>query len=289
MAARAIASATVSFGLVSIPVKLFSSTESSHTIRFNQIHSKDGARVKQQLISSTSGEPVPRDEIVKGYEFAKGQYVLFSPEELKAIEAAATQTIDITEFIPAGRIDRALMEKVYYLGPDKGGARAYRLLSAALRETGRHAIAKYAARGKQYLVVVRPQDEGLVLEQLRYPQELRAFEDIPVDEAQVKDDELKLAIALIEQAASEQFEPADYRDEVRERVLEMIERKVQGEDISLTPSEQPQAKIIDIMDALKASLAASGEDTTKRKPAKRASAKTPRKKATTRKKSAAKK
>jgi DNA end-binding protein Ku len=153
---RAIASATVSFGLVSIPVKLFSSAESSATIRFNQIHKKDGARLKQQMISAKTGDAVPKDEIVKGYEFAKGQYVLFSPDELKAIEEESSHTIDIAEFLPADTVERLYLEKVYYLGPDKGGARAYRLLSEALRKTGRGALAKYSARGKQYLVLVRP-------------------------------------------------------------------------------------------------------------------------------------
>ena len=147
MAMRALASATVSFGLVSIPVKLYSSAESSSTIRFNQIHKKDGSRLKQQLVCAKDGEPVPKDEIVKGYEFAKGQYVLFTPEELKAIEEKATQTIDIAEFVPADQVERIYLDKVYYLGPDKGGARAYQLLARARRETGRAALAKYSARG----------------------------------------------------------------------------------------------------------------------------------------------
>jgi DNA end-binding protein Ku len=275
MSVRALSSATISFGLVSIPVKLYSAAESGHAIRFNQIHKKDGSRIKQQLVSAKTGDVVPRDEIVKGYEFARGQYVLFEPDELQALEAQSTQTIDITEFVHAEQVDRRYLDKVYYLGPDKGGARAYRLLAQALRETGRAALAKYAARGKQYLVMVRPMEDGLVLEQLHYPEELRSFSEVPIEDAEVKPAELDLAKQLIEQAASEEFKPEQYKDEVRERVLELIQRKVEGEDISVTPTEEPEHKVIDIMAALKASLE-SGE----RKPAQRAKEAAPRKKKT---------
>ena len=278
MAMRAISSATISFGLVSIPVKMFSSFESSTTIRFNQIHNKDGSRLKQQMISAKTGEPVPKDEIVKGYEFAKGQYVLFSAEELKAIEEETTHTIDIAEFVPVNEIDRIYLEKIYFLGPDKGGARAYRLLSQALKKSGKAALAKYAARGKQYLVLVRPMDDGLAMEQLHYADEVRSFSEVPIDEAKVKPDELKLALQLIEQAASDGFDPSRYHDEVRARILDLIERKVEGEDITVTPTEEPEHKIIDMMEALKASIAA-GTDS---KPAKRSTKKT-----TTRKKRSA--
>jgi DNA end-binding protein Ku len=266
MPARAISTATISFGLVSIPVKLYSAAESQSALSFNQIHKKDGSRVKQQLINSRSGEVVPREEIVKGYEFAKGQYVLFEPEELKALEAAATHTIDIIEFLKAEQIERQFLDKVYYLGTEKGGARAYKLLAQALGETGRIGIGKYAARGKQYLVMVRPMQNGLVMEQLHYPDELRAFSEVPIEDATVKPAELKLATQLIEQAASDKFEPENYRDEVRERMLELIQRKVEGEDITVAPTAEPEHKIVDIMEALKASLAAGSS----RKPAQQA-------------------
>jgi DNA end-binding protein Ku len=266
MPARALSTATISFGLVSIPVKLYSAAETQSALSFNQIHKKDGARVKQQLISSRSGEVVPREEIVKGYEFAKGQYVLFEPEELKALEATATHTVDIVEFLKSEQIERRYLEKVYYLGPDKGGARAYKLLSQALTETGRIGIGKYAARGKQYLVMVRPMDGGLVLEQLHYPDELRAFSEVPIEDATIKPAELKLAVQLIEQAATEEFKPENYRDEVRERMLSLIQRKVEGEDITVAPTAEPEHKIVDIMEALKASLAAGNA----RKPAQQA-------------------
>lgn len=263
MPARALSAATISFGLVSIPVKLYSAAETQSALSFNQINKKDGARVKQQLVSSRSGDLVPREDIVKGYEFSKGQYVLFEPEELKALEATATQTVDIVEFLKADQIERRYLEKVYYLGPDKGGARAYKLLSMALAETGRIGLGKYAARGKQYLVMVRPMNHGLVLEQLHYPEELRAFSEVPIEEATVKPAELKLAVQLIEQAASDEFKPESYRDEVRERMLALIQKKVEGEDITVAPTAEPEHKIVDIMEALKASLAAGSS----RKPA----------------------
>jgi DNA end-binding protein Ku len=262
-----LSTATISFGLVSIPVKLYSGAEPKSALSFNQIDKKDGARIKQQLVNSRSGEVVPREEIVKGYEFSKGQYVLFEPEELKALEAAATHTIDIVEFLKADQIDRQYLDKVYYLGTDKGGARAYKLLTQALTETGRIGIGKYAARGKQYLVMVRPiGDKGLVMEQLHYPDELRSFAEVPIEDATVKPAELKLATQLIEQAASDKFTPESYRDEVRDRMLELIQRKVEGEDITIAPTLEPEHKIIDIMEALKASLAAGHA----RKPAQQA-------------------
>jgi DNA end-binding protein Ku len=267
MPARALSTATISFGLVSIPVKLYSGAEPKSALSFNQIDKKDGSRVKQQLVNSRSGELVAREEIVKGYEFAKGQYVLFEPDELKTLEAAATHTIDIVEFLKADQIERQYLDKVYYLGTDKGGARAYKLLAQALNETGRIGIGKYAARGKQYLVMVRPMGEkGLVMEQLHYPDELRSFAEVPIEDATVKPAELKLATQLIEQAASEKFTPENYRDEVRDRMLELINRKVEGEDITIAPTAEPEHKIIDIMEALKASLAAGNA----RKPAQQA-------------------
>jgi DNA end-binding protein Ku len=282
MPARALSAATISFGLVSIPVKLYSAAEPRSAISFNQIHRKDGARVKQQLISSRTGEVVAREDIVKGYEFAKDQYVLFEPEELKALEAAATHTIDIVEFLHAGQIERRYLDKVYYLGTDKGGARAYKLLAQVLTDTGRIALGKYAARGKQYLVMVRPLENGLVMEQLHYPDELRSFAEVPIEDAAVKPAELKLATQLVEQAASEEFRPGEYKDEVRERMMALIQRKIEGEDITLAPTAEPEHKIIDIMAALKASLAAGNT----RKPAQPAEKKPAKAKAAAKKRSA---
>jgi len=255
MAARSIGSATISFGLVSVPVSLFSSSESSASVSFNMLHSTCGSRLKQQYICSKEGTVVEKDEVGKGYEFAKGQYVRFSAEEIKALDEKATNAIDIAEFVPLAAVDRIYLEKVYYLGPDKGGERAYGLLTKALEVTGRAALGQYSARGKQYLVLVRPMGDILVMEQLHYEAEIRSAADVPRPETPVKDGELSLARQLIEQSAVDEFRPENYRDTVRERVLEAIQQKVEGQDITAEPAEAPQTKIIDLMDALKASLA----------------------------------
>lgn len=270
MSARAIGTATISFGLVSVPVKLYSTSESSSTVSFNLVHKKCGTRLKQQYICPKDEETVGREDMVKGYEFQKGSYVLFTPEELKAIEAKSNQSIDITEFVPQGQIERMLLDKVYYLGPDKGGDRAYRLLSAALRRTERAAVAHYASRGKQYLVMIRPLGEGLVLEQLHYADELKSFDEVPLGEAEVKPAELDLAVQLIEQAATDEFAHEHHEDAVRKAVLEAIQAKIDGQDITQAEPEEPKGQIIDLMGALKASLAARAEGDEEAKPAKKA-------------------
>jgi DNA end-binding protein Ku len=248
------ASATISFGLVSVPVSLYSTSESAASVSFNLVHKKDGTRLKQQYICPKDGEVVERDEMAKGYEFAKGQYVVFSPEELKALDEKATNAIDVNEFVPLSEVDRLYLEKAYFLGPDKGGERAYRLLSKALEETGRAALGQYSARGKQYLVLVRPMDGVLVMEQLHYAAELRTAADVPIPDVTVKDAELTLAKQLIEQTATDEFHPEKYHDTVRDRVLEAIQQKVEGQEITAEAVEQPETKIIDLMEALKASL-----------------------------------
>ncbi len=265
------ASSTISFGLVSLPVKLFSMGESQARIGFNLLHEECGTRLRQRYACPRCEVDVSREEMIKGYQFAKDQYVLFSSEELEAIEAQATESIEITEFIPADQVDRIFFDKGYYLGPDRGGARAYRLLAAALRETDRVALAKHSARGRQYLVMIRPLENGLVLEQLRYPDEIRSFSEVPVEDGEVAEAELKLAVQLIDASSSEAFHPESYKDEVRLRILDLIERKVQGEEITVSPTEEPETKIIDLMEALKASLTATPEDAEdRRKPPARA-------------------
>ena len=266
MSVRPIASGTVSFGLVAIPVKLYSTAESSQTIRFNMIHETCGTRVKYRYYCPTDEEFVERSDLVKGYEFAKGQYVLFTAEELKAITPEPTNAVEILEFVPLKKVDPIYYEKSYYLGPDKGGARPYRLLVAAMRETGRAALARYAARGKDYLVLVRPFEDGLIMQQLYYGNEVRAFSEVPVDEAEIRDGELELAVQLVEQIASDDFDPSAFQDEVKRQVRELIERKVQGEEIVAAAPQEPKAQIIDLMDALKASL--GEKETPKSKPAK---------------------
>jgi len=266
------ASSTISFGLVSLPVKLYATGQSGTKVSFNLVHQKCGSRLRQQYVCPKCDVVVEKDEIIKGYEFSKDQYVLFTPEELDAIETPKSEGIEITEFVPAEEVDPVYLERSYYLGPDKGGARAYRLLAAALRETGRVAIARYAARGKMYLVLVRPMngEGGMVMEQLRYADEVRDFSEVPVEEGDVAKPELKLAMQLVEQSSSESFEPAKYHDLVREQMMEMIQRKVEGEEITAAPTaEVAQPQIIDLMAALKASLS----EKEGRKPAARATKK----------------
>jgi DNA end-binding protein Ku len=253
MAARATGSGTISFGLVSIPVKLYPTVDTTKTIRFNYL-AKDGSRLKQQYIRASDGEVVPNDERVQGYEFAKGQYVLFDDDELKAMRVDSTNAIEITEFVPLDQVERLYIERVYYMGPDKGAGRSYHLLKEAMRETGRAALAKYAARGKSYLVLLRPMDDGIIMEQLKHQEELRSFSEVPLDKTDVNSDELKLAITIIDQVSSDEFQPQKYTDEIREKMLEMIQRKVDGQDISVPPEEKAETKIIDLMEALKASV-----------------------------------
>ena len=263
MPVRSTGTATISFGLVSVPVHVYSSSESRASVSFNMLHKKCNTRLKQQYTCPKDNEIVTREETVKGYEFAKDQYVVFSVEELKSLEEKSTSTIDIAEFVPLAQVDREYLAKVYYLGPDKGGDRAYRLLAEALQQTGRAALGQFAARGQQHLVLLRPRNGVLVMEQLHYADELRPSTEVPLGEGEVKPTELALAKQLIEQASNDKFEPQKYRDLVRERVMEAIQRKVEGQEISAEPSKDGSGKIIDLMEALKASLAraANGEAT----------------------------
>ena len=266
MAARSIASLTISFGMVSIPVKLYSATEASRAMSFNLLHKACGSRLKQQYFCVKEEIPVAREDMAKGYEFAKDQYVMFSPEELKALEETGTHSADITEFIPATAIDPVYFDRAYYLGPDKGGAKPYALLARALKESGRCALGRWATRGKQYIVLIRPLDtglvEGLVMQQLLYAAEVRSISDLDIPKTDVKPVELKLAQQLIEQQAVEKFDPAAYTDEVRARIEAAIQKKVEGQEITTAEAPQAGAQVIDLMEALRASL--------EKKPAKRA-------------------
>lgn len=288
MAARAIGTSTIAFGLVSLPVKIYSTAESSRKVSFNMIWKDRGVRVRQQYIDPSDGAVVPREDIVKGYEFAKGQYVTFTKEELEVVEAPKSDEIEIVSFVPAETVDRLYFNKAYYLGPDKGGGRAYRLLSAALRETNRVAIAKQATRGKQYVVMIRPHEDGLLMEQLYYADELRAFDAVPHDEGEVNEAELALALQLIEQASTDELDLTQFNDEVREKTLELIQAKVEGQEITAAPAEESKTQIIDLMAALKASIE---EDEGARKPAEKAAEKksSGKQKAASKKKSSRKK
>jgi DNA end-binding protein Ku len=269
MPPRAIASATISFGLVTIPVKLFPATQPTGAgISFHLLHKDCGTRLKQQYICPRDEVIVPRDEMIKGYEFAKDQYVTFTTEELKALEEKATQTVDIAEFVPLDKVDPVYFDKPYYLGPEKGGEKAYHLLAEVMRETGRCALAKYAARGKMYLVLVRPLDGGLVMQQLLYADEVREFKDIGMpDKPNLREAELKLAHQLVDQIASETFDPSQYEDEVKKRIQADIEKKVAGKEIEVSETPEQPAQIIDLMEALKASLGGGGAKGGKRAPA----------------------
>jgi DNA end-binding protein Ku len=260
MPARAIATGNVSFGLVSIPIRLYSSTEHSASIAFNMLDSADNSRVKQQYINPNTGEVVPRERMIKGYEFAKGQYVTFTDAELKELEERASPSIEIVEFVPAREVDPLFFDKAYFVGPEEGGERAYRLLAKAMRETERSALAKYAARGKQYLVMIRPFEDGLLMQQLHYPDEIKSFAEVPLGgDVEIKDKELDLAVQLIEQIATDQFEPGKYEDDVRKRIQEAISQKVEGREVAEAVEEAPKAQIIDLMEALKASLGKPGQ------------------------------
>ncbi|HEV8581960.1 MAG TPA: Ku protein [Thermoanaerobaculia bacterium] len=256
MNARSFASGTISFGLVTIPVKLYSTGESSAGIQLNMLHRKCGSRLRQQYFCPVDNEVVEREEIVKGYEYAKGQYVLFTEEELKALVPEPTNAVEIAQFVPLEQVDPIYFERSYYLGPDRGGDRPYRLLAEAMKRTGRAALARYVARGKDQFVLLRPFEGGLIMQQLRYSDELRPFSEVPIGPAEVREPELQLAIQLIEQVATDEFHPEEYEDKQRQQVRALIERKVQGEEITAAPTPAPRAQIIDLMAALKASLAA---------------------------------
>ena len=284
MAARSLASLTIAFGLVSIPVKLYSATQPSGGVHFNLLHKKCGSRLRQQYICVKEDVVVERSEMAKGYEFAKDQYVMFSPEELKELEEASTQSVEVSEFLPISAIDPVYYDKAYYLAPDKGGAKPYSLFVEAMRRTERSALGRYAARGKQYIVLLRPTEDVLIMQQLLYADEVRAATELEIAPADVRDAELKLAIQLIEQISSDEFHPEAYEDTVKQRIEEAIERKVEGKEISVSaaPPETGSAKVIDLMQALRASLgkqktappaaAAAESEARGRKPPKRASA-----------------
>jgi len=265
MTARSIGTATISFGLVSIPTKLYTTNETGGEIHFNMLHDADSARLKQQYICTQCNEIVDREHTVKGYEHAKGQYVVFTGEELKALDAVATQAIAIEEFVPASAVDPVWVDKSYYLGPDKGGERAYKLIRDAMLETGLVGIASYSARGKAYIVALRPFNDGLIMHQLRYAEEVKPWTEVPLPELpELKPAELGLAKQIIQQIAHETFAPEKYKDDVTLRMRELIAKKVEGQEITVTP-EAPAGKVIDLMEALKASLGMTRD--AERKPA----------------------
>src|SRR3989442_8319005 len=256
MAARSIASGTISFGLVSIPVRLYVATQSQQA-SFNLLHEKCGTRIRQQLYCPHCERVVERNELVKGYQFARERYVTFTDAELRAVEAAASPTIDIHEFVPLERVDPIYFENVHYLGPDRGGEKAYRLLAEAMRDTGKVALGQHVSHGKEHLVLIRPYDGGLVMHEMYYADEVRSFADIPATDGAVKlrDSETELARRLVEQLSAAEFRPDRYRDEYRDRLMEAVQKKVSGEEVTVAAPAPERAEVIDLMDALKKSLA----------------------------------
>jgi len=255
MAMRSIGSLTISFGLVAIPVKLYTATQSSNAISFNLLHKGCGSRLKQQYICQKDGQVVERDEMVKGYEFSKDQYVQFSSDEIKQMEEIGTHTVEIAEFVPIEAIDPVYFDKTYYLAPDKGGNKPYGLLNEALKDTKRCAVARWAARGKSYLVALRPVGDVLVMQQLHFATEVRSANEVEVTKPDVKAQELKLAKQLIEQQTANSFDPTAYQDDVRVRIEAAIQKKVEGQEISLAEAPaETGGKVIDLMEALRASL-----------------------------------
>jgi len=258
MPARAIDTATIAFGLVSIPIKIYSTSEPSHEIHFHLIHEGCGERLKQQYICPRHGE-VTRAEMSKGFELTKGNFVELSKDELKALEAVASDEVAIREFVPAVAIDPIYVERTYFLGPGKGGERAYRLLRDALEAAELVGVAAYAARGKEYVVMVRPFEDGLAMHQLRYPDEIKSWSEVPVGRlAKPTHAELGLAGQIIEQLRHDTFDPTQYTDEVKDRVRKLIAKKAKGGEI-VAPPEAPKPVVTDLMEALKASLAGAGK------------------------------
>lgn len=256
MAARSIGSGTLSFGLVSIPFKIFTAT-SPKSVGFNMLHKACGSRLKQQLLCPVDNVVVERSDTVRGFEYARDQYVKFTDEELKAMESARTGVLDLQEFVPASTVDFLYIERTYFLGPDKGGDRAYRLLAEALERSDKLAVGRFAQRGKDNLVLVRPYKKGLILHEVYYADEVRSFDEVETGGAfEFKPIELDLADKLIEQLVQETFDPSRFRDEWADRVMEAVEKKVAGEQIQTAP-EAPKAQIIDLLEALKRSVAAA--------------------------------
>jgi DNA end-binding protein Ku len=264
MAARSFASVTISFGLVNIPVDVYSAEVSAKHISFNLLHASDGARVKQQYVCALDGEVLERSELVKGYEYEKDQYVMFKPEEIKALEEAGTRAINITEFVPLETVDPVYFDRTYLLAPARHGSKPYALLNEAMRQTGLCAVGRWATRGREYVVVVRPMEDGLAMHQLFFKDEIRTMRELGMADApEIAAGELKLAKALIEQTTARRFNPGEFHDEFRERVEAAIQKKVRsGKEISHFEMEEPgsaarAANVVDLMEALQRSLKGS--------------------------------
>jgi DNA end-binding protein Ku len=253
---RPIWSGAISFGLVNVPVKVFSAT-SSKDVRFHQLDGKSKSRIKQKRVSVATGEEVPYEDLIKAYEIAPDNYVTITPEELDALDPKASKTIDIEDFVDLDQIDPVYYERPYYLVPDKGGQKAYALLRNAMRETNKVGIARVVLRTKQYLAAIRPKDDALVMETMLFSDEVNPLDelDLPGPDVDVTEREEKMARSLIDSLTTD-FEPSKYRDEYRERVLQLIEQKASGQEIVVEDAAEEAPRVVDLMAALEASLAA---------------------------------
>jgi DNA end-binding protein Ku len=258
MPPHSLGTGTISFGLVSIPVKLYAAAVSAG-VSFNLLHARCGTRIRQQQVCPVCNVVVERGELVRGYEFAKDQYVRFTDEELKALEGEASKVIDIAEFVPLAGVDPIYFEKTYYLGPDKGGEKPYRLLANAMADASRVAVAKLVLRGKESLVLIRPAGGGLMLHTMYFADEIREFGEIDRGEsAKIQEREVELARRLIDELSSDAFQPERYEDDYRKRVLAVVGEKVEGKEITTVAPREERTKVIDLMDALRASLEKRG-------------------------------
>ena len=266
-ASRPIATLTISFGLVAIPVKLYSAIIASERIAFHLLRRSDGSRVKEQYVAANDGKLVERSDMVKGYEFAKGRHVMFTAEELKVLEDATSPSLEIAQFVPLDSVDPLYFMATYYLLPDKGGTKPYALLATALTQEQRCAVGKWTSRGKEHVIIIRPIKNGLALHQLHFKAEVRELSDIGYDAARVTEPEIKLARQLIDHLSEKKFDPGEFKDDHRARVQAEIKKKVQGKEITPAhaPVQAPRSNVVNLMDALKASLAGKGPKSTPNK------------------------
>jgi DNA end-binding protein Ku len=266
---RSIWRGAISFGLVNVPVKLYSAV-SKKTVRFNQLHEKDSQRIQMKRWCPADEEEVPYEEIVKGYEISPDHYVVITPEELEGLDPKKTRTIDIEDFVDFDEIDPLYYEHPYYLVPDTGASKAYKLLLTALQESKKVAIARVVIRSKEYLTAIRPADGVLTMETMLFADELvptDQLDELPEEDVRATEREVEMAKQLIESLTTD-FDPTKYRDEYRERVLELIERKAGGEEITIQAAPEEPAKVPDLMAALEASLAAAKKPSARKRAAK---------------------
>jgi DNA end-binding protein Ku len=273
MALRPLRNATISFGLVSIPVRFYTATK-SEDVHFNLLHASCGTRVNRKWWCPHHEKIVDADELIRGYAISKNKYVTFEEEEIEALETDGNRALDITEFVDLSEVDPIFFEKAYFLGPAPGGGKTYKLLSTAMKKENKVAVARWVAAGKEHLVVIRPFEHGLVLHTMFYADEVRDFDAIDLEDAPVRDKEIQLAETLINELTEKKFNPMQYKDEYRERLLERIREKSRGKAIEIESHEEPKGggEVIDIMEALRRSLG-SGRAPAKRAPAKRAARK----------------